>query len=130
MSSRSTCRRCNGKLSVEANGHVVFYHIYFGSYLGSRVKKSCHKCKLYKHYGDWTESGKHYFDDDCLNDEFLLTSDETAFHVPLLIECGSLLLVGTLPFLCFASSYNHRFSHGKVKDTCDKSKAKRMKRLV
>ena len=37
MSARSTCRRCNGKLLVEANGHVVvFYHIYFGSYLGSR----------------------------------------------------------------------------------------------
>ena len=41
MLARSTCRQCNGKLLVEANGDVVvFYHIYFGSYLGSRVKKS------------------------------------------------------------------------------------------
>ena len=129
MSARTTCRRCNGKLSVEANGHVVvFYHIYFGSYLGSRVKKSCRKCKLYEHYGSWTEGGKHYFDDDCLNNEFLLTSEETAFHVPLLKECGSLLLVDALPFSSFASSYNHRFGYRKLKDRCDKSKAKRMKR--
>jgi hypothetical protein len=131
MSGRSTCRRCNGKLSVDANGHVVvFYHIYFGSYLGSRVKKSCRKCKLYEHYGGWTEGGKHYFDDDCLNNEFLLTSEETAFHVPLLKECGSLLLVGALAFSSFASSYNHRFGYRKQKDMCDRSKAKRMKRLV
>lgn len=131
MSGRSTCRRCNGKLLVDTNKHVVvFYHIYFGSYLGSRVTKSCRKCKLYEHYGGWTDVGKHFFDDDCLNQEFLLRSEETAFHVPLLKECGSLLLVGAVPFSSFASSYNHRFGYRKVKDMRDKSKAKRMKRLV
>ena len=77
MSRRNTCRRCNGKLLVEANSHVVvFYHIYFGSYLGSRVTKSCRKCKLCEHYGGWTEGGKQYFDEDCLQNEFLLSSEE------------------------------------------------------
>ncbi|CAB4004925.1 Hypothetical predicted protein [Paramuricea clavata] len=52
ISKRTACHRCGGKLLVEGNGNVVvFYHIYFGSYLGSRVKKSCRKCKVYEHYG-------------------------------------------------------------------------------
>ena len=127
--SRETCRRCDGRLQVDKNYHVVvFYHEYFGSYLGSRVTKCCRKCQIYEHYGFWTEKGNRYFKEDCCESSFLLTSEETVFSVSLLEECESLLVVGAVPFSTFASSYNRRFGYKQSVEMTDKSRAKRMKR--
>lgn len=120
MSNRSTCRNCKRCLSIESKQHVVvFYHINLGSYVGCRVTKVCRKCKIYEHYGYWTEKGCRYFDKEALGD--------TAFDMTLLRECSSLLLVGAMPFSTYAASYNRRFGYNK-EVLPDQSKGKRMKR--
>lgn len=60
---------------------VVIYHSERGTYLGSRVTKFCRNCKVYEHYGFWTEDGIKHVDTTCLENEFLLSSEDTAFHV-------------------------------------------------
>ena len=49
-----------------------------GSYLGSRVTKCCRTCKVYEHYCYWTQKGKRHFNDDCVSDEFLLSTEDIA----------------------------------------------------
>lgn len=136
-SKREHCRICNKALSVESKSHViVIYHEQRGSYLGSRVTKFCHTCKVYEHYGYWTVNGERQFDDSCLDNQFLLSSEDTAFDLSLIRQCASLLVVGAVPFFTFARSYNRRFDYtGYCDDTegyCVEEKAtvKRMKRLV
>ena len=69
---------CGKALAVDPNTHVVvIYHEQRGSYLGSRVTKCCRSCKVYEHYGYWTQEGKRHFNDDCLSNEFLLSSATT-----------------------------------------------------
>ena len=48
-----------------------------------------------------------------LNNEFLLSSVDTEFHLCLIRQCASLLNVGAIPFSTFASSYNSRFFYSK-----------------
>ncbi|CAB4017095.1 Hypothetical predicted protein [Paramuricea clavata] len=129
ITNRDQCRKCTRVLQVDDKTHViVIYHIYFGSYLGSRITKWCRKCKIYEHYGYWTEGGNRYFNEDCLEQDFLLTSEETAYHIPLLEECESLLVVGAVPFSTFASSYNRRFKYANLESSSRTLKVKRMKR--
>ena len=54
-----------------------------------------------------------HIDAGCLNNEFLLSSEDTAFHLSLIRQCASLLNVGAVPFSTFASSYNRRFHYSK-----------------
>ena len=49
-----------------------------GTYIGSRFTKKCSKCKIQEHYGFDKRDGKRMFDNDCLTNEFLLTSEDTA----------------------------------------------------
>ncbi|CAB3997256.1 Hypothetical predicted protein [Paramuricea clavata] len=127
---REQCRRCNKTLVVDGKPHViVFYHIFLGSYLGSRITKCCRKCKIYEHYGFWVQNGKRHVDEHCLEMDFLLSSDETAFDMSLLWQTASLLVLGAVPFRTMAASYNRRFGYDKVKNrTMDQSRPKRMKR--
>ena len=53
-----------------------------------------------------------HIDAGCLN-EFLLSSEDTAFHFSLIRRFASLLNVGTVPFSTFVSSYNRRFYDSK-----------------
>ena len=131
--NREVCRRCNKTLTIEGKPHVVvIYHIFFGTYLGSRITKSCKKCKVYEHYGFWIENGKWQFDEHRLELDFLLSSEETVFNMSMLRECSSLLVVGAVPFTTISTSYNRRFSYEKLAsdDETVKVKAKRMKRFV
>ncbi|CAB4016880.1 Hypothetical predicted protein [Paramuricea clavata] len=129
VSSRTICHKCERPLSVEQKKNmVVFYHINLGSYVSCRLTKVCRKCKIYEHYGYWTEKGSRYFDKDSLELKFLLSSEDTAFDICLLRECSSLLMVGAVPFSTYTASYNRRFGYHKGKVIVDKSKPKRMKR--
>jgi len=71
-----------------------------------------------------------HIDAGCLNNEFLLSSEDTAFHLPLIRQCASLLNVGAVPFSTFATSYNRQFSYSK--ESCSEINGsvggKRMKR--
>ena len=58
VSLQERCRGCNN-LAVDPNTHVVvIYQEQRGSYLASRVTKCCRTCKIYEHYGYWTQEGK------------------------------------------------------------------------
>lgn len=138
-SKRNTCRICNEALSVDMRSHVVvIYHAQRGTYLGSRLMKFCRGCKLHEHYGYWTLNGQRHFDENCLENEFLLSSEDTAFDMSLIRQCGNFLVVGAVPFSTFAKTYNRQFgysveanedSEGQLAEE-PKGSVKRMKRLV
>ena len=112
ISTQEKCRMCGKALAVDPNFHVVvIYHEQHGSYLGSRVTKCCRTCKIYKHYGHWTSEGKRQFNDDCLANLFLLSSEDTAFQNALVKQCANFLVVGAVPFATFAQTFNRRFGY-------------------
>ena len=63
---------------------VIVYHMTRGTYIGSRFTKKCSKCKIQEHYGFYKRDSKRMFDDDCLTNEFLLTTEDTAIDMQLL----------------------------------------------
>ena len=132
ISTRTSCRKCGKALKVEQKRvHVVvIYHSERGTYLGSRVTKNCRNCKVYEHYGFWTDDGVKHIDAGCLDKEFILSSEDTAFHLSLIRQCASLLNVGAVPFSAFASSYNRRFNYSKESssEVNGSARGKRMKR--
>ena len=67
-----------------------------GTYLGFRLTKNCNICKVHEHYGYWTISGKRQFEMDCLENDFLLSSEDTAVGLPLIRHCANLLIVRAL----------------------------------
>lgn len=111
---------------------LVFAKAYWrhrGTYLGCRVTKPCRKCKIYKHYGYWTVNGQKHYDNTALELKYLQSFKDTAFEMNLLQESSNLLIIGTVPFKTYASSFNRRFCY--VQATTDgehKQTAKRMKR--
>ena len=81
VTTQERYRMCGKALAVDPNTHiVVIYHEQRGSYLGSRVTKCCRTCKVYEHYCYWTQKGKRHFNDDCVSDEFLLSTEDIAFQ--------------------------------------------------
>ena len=131
MSSRQICRRCGCALFIDEKPHVVVvYHAHLGTYLGSRITKMCRKCKIYEHYGYWTENKERFYDKTFLELEFFL-SEETAFQVDLLKKCASLLVVGAVPFSTFAEAYNREFDYyNECEFEGEKCQFKRRKRFV
>ena len=127
MSARKVCGRCNAALALEKKSHVVVvYHMEHGTYLGSRMTKVCRKCKVYEHYGYWTEKSQRFYDAEFLELDFFLSSEETAFEMSLLQQYAALLVVGALPFSTFAEAYNRRFNYS----TEEKTPFKRKRRYV
>ena len=123
------CRKCGTTLALENKVHpVVVYSNQIGTYLGCRVTKWCKKCKIYEHYGFWTEGKKKHYNPECLSLDFILSSEDTAFDNTLIKECSNLLVIGAVPFRTFAASYNRRFDYPKQTEEDMKPKVKRMKR--
>ena len=75
---------------------MVVYDKHHGTYLGSRVTKNCNTCKVHEHYDYWTISGKRQFETDCLENDFLLSLEDTAVGLSLIRQCANLLIVGAL----------------------------------
>ena len=81
VTTQERCRMCGKTLAVDPDTHiVVIHHEQRGSYLGSRVTKCCRTCKVYEHYGYWTQEGQRHFNDDCVSNKFLLSTEGTAFQ--------------------------------------------------
>ncbi len=121
VSKRDCCRRCNKRLVVDGKPRVVvIYHIFHGTYLGSRITRCC-----YEHYGFWIENGERYFEDM----EFLISSEETVFDMTLMRENASLLVMGVLPFRTFTASYNRQFKYGSSLGNANREKNK-VKRMI
>ena len=53
---------------------------------------------VHEQYGYWTTSGKRELERDCLENDFLLSSEDTAVGLSLIRQCANLLIVGTLAF--------------------------------
>jgi len=92
------------------------------------MTKQCRKCRIYEHYGFWTRDGIKYFDKHCLDNNFLLSTEDTAFDMALIRQCSNLLVVGAVAFSTFTTSYNRRFGYMKQTHEAKKSSRKRMKR--
>ena len=69
-----------------------------GTYIGSRFTKKCSKCKIQEHYRFYKRDGKRMFDNDCLTNEFLLTSEDTAIDMTLLKYLDEEEAQGACPF--------------------------------
>ena len=119
VSEREICRFCGGNLATMASGkEVIVYHLTRGTYLGSRFAKHCRKCKVQEHYGFYNHNGKRIFDKDCLEKEFLLSTEETAIDINLLRYLDKEIVHGALPFQVKAKVYNsvHGYSNRKVEE--------------
>lgn len=97
---------------------MIVYHLTRGTYLGSRFAKHCRKCKVQEHYGFYNHNGKRIFDKDCLEKEFLLSTEETAIDINLLRYLDEEIVHGALPFQVKAKVYNsvHGYSNRKVEE--------------
>ena len=117
ISSLEICRQCGKKLTLQPKRHpIVVYHLTRGTFLGSRITKVCRACKIYEHYGYWTQNGKHIFNEEAWQVEFIMTSEDTVFHTMLFKQYSTLLVLGALPFLTYAASYNqtHGYASSKI----------------
>ena len=136
VSSQEKCRICGKAQGVDPNTHiVVIYHEQSGSYLGSRLTNWCCTCKVYEHYGYWTLERKRHFNDNCLSNKFLLSSEDTAFQNTLVKQCANFLVVGAVPFSTSAQTFNRRFGYDGTRKTNHNGiqsgpAVKRMKRYV
>ena len=66
---------------------------------------------------------KRHYNSDCFSNEFLLSTEETAFQMTLLKQCAMFLVVGAVPFATFAETYNRRFQFHRCSiDDDDKEK--------
>ena len=63
---------------------LTVYYSTRETYIGCRLTKRCGKCRLYEHYGFWTEGGLKMFDESFWNREFLLSTEDTAVDMYVL----------------------------------------------
>ena len=62
--------------------------------------------------GHWKErEGKRQFNDNCKANEFLLSSEDTAFQNALVKQWANFLVVGAVPFATFARTFNRKFGY-------------------
>lgn len=81
---------CKKPLLLDPNTHVIFiYDDHHSMYLGSKVTKKCNTCKVHEYYGCWTSSGKRQFETDCLENDFFLSSEDTAVRKSLIRQCAN-----------------------------------------
>ena len=99
-----------------------------GTYLGCRKCVDDVTCTSIM---DTTQDGQKRYDHDVLHLDYLQASEDTAFDIQLLMECGSLRALGALPFSTYASTYDKRFGYNRDERQDDENPGvKRMKRYV
>ena len=108
---RKVCRNCGKILKVNDPHTVVIYHIYRGSFLGTRISKTCSRCKITEYYGYYTQKGKRHFNNDCLELEYLLSTEETALDMKLLKNYECSLVIGAIPFSTYTDVFNKTFEN-------------------
>ena len=75
---------------------------------------------MQEHYGFFNHRGKRIFDQDCLEKEFLLSTEETAIDIKLLKYLDEQIAHGALPFQVKAKVYNSvHSSNEKDEDEID-----------
>ena len=121
LSDCDSCRMCGRKLLVCDDGKdVIVYHMTRGTYIGSRFTKKCSKCKIQEHFGFFKHDGKRMFNDDCLTNEFLLTSEDTAIDMELLKYLDEEVVQGACLFLLKAKVYNSVHGYSEISEEEEK----------
>lgn len=131
ISKRQDCRLCGRKLTTLPNGkEIVVYHQTRGTYLGTRFTKQCRKCKVQEHYGFFNHAGKRVFNEDCLANEFILSTEDTAIDISLLRYLDEEIVHGALPFQVKANVYNsvHGYSQKNVVECSDRLSDPKLKK--
>lgn len=89
-------------LLFDRNTHVVVtYHERCGT---SRRIATTARCT-------WTLEGETKFETECVQMEFLLSSEDTAVDLSLLRQFANPLVVGTVRFSPYVKSYNRKFGY-------------------
>lgn len=138
VSLQERCRICTKVLVVDSNTHVVvIYHEQRGRYLALRVTKYCRTCKIYEHYGDWTQEKKTPLWWRLFNQRIFVLIWRDCFpdDTSEAVCCANLLVVDAVPFATFAQTFNRKFGYDvscKIghKGTSSGPAIKRMKRWV
>ena len=76
-------------------------------------------------------SGKRQFETDCLENDFLLSSEDRAVGLSLIRQCTNVLIVGAVAFSTYAKSYNRLSGyHGNLEATGSSIGYRRLKTLM
>ena len=122
ISNRENCRQCERKLLLDTSWKtVVIYHLTRGTYLGCRLTKKCNKCKIYEHYGFYSKDGTRMFDKNFKENEFLLSTENTAIDMNILLYFKQEFVQGAMPFKSKATVYNmfHGYTDGSLDEFSD-----------
>ena len=106
------CRVCGAALLLkkrESVGKVVVYDDQRGTYIGCHYIKFCRNrnCKFRQYYGKHTSDGVElHYDPDWMDNEFFLSTQQTAFKMGLLKNYDIELLIGQISYNQKANIYN------------------------
>ena len=107
---------CGNQLLLKARDSIrkiVVYDDVHGTYIGYHYIKFCKNstCKFRQYYGKHTTDGVElYYDQDWMDNDFFLSTQQTAFSMRLLRNFDSKLLIGQISYNQKANIYNT--SHG------------------
>ena len=128
-SKRKTCD-CGGIISEDVPKHFSIVTLYSTDGINQfrHVRSRCNnrkKCGKYFYYGYSSESvgqdQKRLYEDDALEQEFLITSQSTAFELRLLYEWSLQILISFSNFEGLAEIYN-QLHGGSGEELCEREK--------
>ena len=112
ISKNTICKVCGNQLLLKARDSVrkiVIYDYVHGTYIGCHYIKFCRNfnCKFRQYYGRHTTDGVElYYDQDWMDNDFFLPTQQTAFPMRLLRNFDSELLIGQISYNQKANIYN------------------------
>lgn len=112
ISKNCTCKVCGDKLLIKARDSIrkiVVYDDIHGTYMGCHYIKFCRNvsCKFRQYYGKYTTDGVElYYDQDWMDNNFFLSTQQTAFSMRLIKNFDTELLIGQISYNQKANIYN------------------------
>lgn len=136
VTAKSNCRMCRNclRLNICRISDVIVYHETKGTCLGSKIPKVCcvKKCSFTQHYGYYTIGDKKYYDEDWVDNEYLLCSTRTAFDLTFLKKYEIEILLSKMSFKEKAEIYNAFHDNRSVETIqsriCEEKDLKKKKR--
>ena len=123
ISKKQYCAECGGKLLLRADrpSNVTLYTDSYGTLPAVHYHKYCRNnkkgCSLVQYYGYHTKRQLH-FDADWEENNYFISSQETAFELQLLSKFDVELLIGKVSYKLRAEMYNAIHNYEDVKKMC------------
>ena len=117
ISKNTTCKVCGDQLLLKARDSIrkiVVSDDVHGTYIGCHYIKFCRNstCKFRQYYGKHTtDVVELYYDQDWMDNDFFLSTQQTAFSMRLLRNFNSELLIGQISYNQKANIYNTIHGH-------------------